>query len=159
MSNIIVLVSCFFFPCNKVLFWVGLILNWSMLTAYSSLHVSSARHAHIFISQLQNVSTTAFFTNSWTLTRMTGSCRGQPYECVLTYFRIWNGTHVVWRVLPLPLPFPLIPSPSSTPSPSPVYMCVSACTSQVRTRDLGGYSTTGDFVRAVVENLRHRPAY
>ncbi|KAK7915460.1 hypothetical protein WMY93_011221 [Mugilogobius chulae] len=27
---------------------------------------------------------------------------------------------------------------------------------KVRTRDLGGYSTTGDFVRAVVENLRHR---
>ncbi|XP_054878879.1 isocitrate dehydrogenase [NAD] subunit beta, mitochondrial isoform X1 [Poeciliopsis prolifica] len=28
---------------------------------------------------------------------------------------------------------------------------------KVRTRDLGGYSTTGDFVQAVVENLRHRP--
>uniref|UniRef100_UPI0025ADC827 isocitrate dehydrogenase [NAD] subunit beta, mitochondrial isoform X3 n=1 Tax=Doryrhamphus excisus TaxID=161450 RepID=UPI0025ADC827 len=28
---------------------------------------------------------------------------------------------------------------------------------KVRTRDLGGYSTTGDFVRAVVDNLRHRP--
>ncbi|KAI2651467.1 P2X purinoceptor 4 [Labeo rohita] len=27
---------------------------------------------------------------------------------------------------------------------------------KVRTRDLGGYSTTGDFVRAVVANLRHR---
>ncbi|XP_023667475.1 isocitrate dehydrogenase [NAD] subunit beta, mitochondrial isoform X1 [Paramormyrops kingsleyae] len=29
---------------------------------------------------------------------------------------------------------------------------------KVRTRDLGGYSTTGDFVRAVVDNLRYRPA-
>ncbi|XP_005808517.1 isocitrate dehydrogenase [NAD] subunit beta, mitochondrial isoform X1 [Xiphophorus maculatus] len=28
---------------------------------------------------------------------------------------------------------------------------------KVRTRDLGGYSTTGDFVQAVVENLRHPP--
>ncbi|XP_061688682.1 isocitrate dehydrogenase [NAD] subunit beta, mitochondrial isoform X5 [Syngnathoides biaculeatus] len=28
---------------------------------------------------------------------------------------------------------------------------------KVRTRDLGGYSTTGDFVRAVVDNLRYRP--
>ncbi|KAL6470700.1 hypothetical protein MHYP_G00218190 [Metynnis hypsauchen] len=30
---------------------------------------------------------------------------------------------------------------------------------KVRTRDLGGYSTTGDFVRAVVANLRHRPLH
>ncbi|XP_041748024.1 isocitrate dehydrogenase [NAD] subunit beta, mitochondrial isoform X3 [Coregonus clupeaformis] len=30
---------------------------------------------------------------------------------------------------------------------------------KVRTRDLGGYSTTGDFVQAVVGNLRHRPTY
>uniref|UniRef100_A0A672GYY9 Isocitrate dehydrogenase [NAD] subunit, mitochondrial n=1 Tax=Salarias fasciatus TaxID=181472 RepID=A0A672GYY9_SALFA len=30
---------------------------------------------------------------------------------------------------------------------------------KVRTRDLGGYCTTGDFVHAVVENLRHRPVH
>uniref|UniRef100_A0A8C7ICE2 Isocitrate dehydrogenase (NAD(+)) 3 non-catalytic subunit beta n=1 Tax=Oncorhynchus kisutch TaxID=8019 RepID=A0A8C7ICE2_ONCKI len=30
---------------------------------------------------------------------------------------------------------------------------------KMRTRDLGGYSTTGDFVQVVVGNLRHRPAY
>uniref|UniRef100_A0A674EH97 Isocitrate dehydrogenase (NAD(+)) 3 non-catalytic subunit beta n=1 Tax=Salmo trutta TaxID=8032 RepID=A0A674EH97_SALTR len=30
---------------------------------------------------------------------------------------------------------------------------------KVQTRDLGGYSTTGDFVQAIVGNLRHRPAY
>ncbi|KAI4826878.1 hypothetical protein KUCAC02_030308 [Chaenocephalus aceratus] len=28
---------------------------------------------------------------------------------------------------------------------------------KVRTRDLGGYATTSDFVRVVTENLRHRP--
>ncbi|TSK72025.1 P2X purinoceptor 4 [Bagarius yarrelli] len=35
---------------------------------------------------------------------------------------------------------------------------VSEAVKKVRTLDLGGYSTTGDFVRAVVANLRHRPA-
>ncbi|XP_014022966.2 isocitrate dehydrogenase [NAD] subunit beta, mitochondrial, partial [Salmo salar] len=30
---------------------------------------------------------------------------------------------------------------------------------KVQTQDLGGYSTTGDFVQAIVGNLRHRPAY
>jgi len=39
-----------------------------------------------------------------------------------------------------------------------VYVTVSVCVcvSQVRTRDLGGYSTTSDFVRAIVANLSHR---
>lgn len=40
-----------------------------------------------------------------------------------------------------------------------VTVCVYLCVSQVRTRDLGGYSTTGDFVRAVVDNLRHRTVW
>ncbi|XP_063067630.1 isocitrate dehydrogenase [NAD] subunit beta, mitochondrial isoform X3 [Engraulis encrasicolus] len=30
---------------------------------------------------------------------------------------------------------------------------------KVKTRDLGGYATTTDYVRAVVSNLRHRPTY
>ena len=46
-----------------------------------------------------------------------------------------------------------------------VCVCVCACVcvcvllSQVRTRDLGGYCTTGDFVHAVVDNLRFRPRH
>ncbi len=56
----------------------------------------------------------------------------------------------------------------SSPSLSPPFLlcrhilfwvCDCLCVSQVRTRDLGGYSTTGDFVRAVVENLRHRTVW
>lgn len=46
--------------------------------------------------------------------------------CVIV-FRIRNGTHVVWRVLPLPLPFPLIPSPSSTPLPILCVCCFCVC--------------------------------
>lgn len=65
---------------------------------------------------------------------------------------------------PLPFPHPLIPHTDSSQLSSvcaSFLMCVHVCLcmSQVRTRDLGGYSTTGDFVRAVVENLRHRPVY
>lgn len=65
----------------------------------------------------------------------------------------------IWRILPIP--FPILSFPPLLFPSSPHRMCLrpSVCTSQVRTRDLGGYSTTGDLVRAVVENLRHRPVY
>lgn len=65
----------------------------------------------------------------------------------------------IWRTLPVP--FPILSFPPLLFPSSPHRMCLrpSVCTSQVRTRDLGGYSTTGDLVRAVVENLRHRPVY
>lgn len=40
-----------------------------------------------------------------------------------------------------------------------VSMFVCVCVSQVRTRDLGGYSTTSDFVHAIVANLGHRTVW
>ena len=74
--------------------------------------------------------------------------------------------HVVLSATPLPLSSPLTPSSPCTLLPSVslcvcvcVCVCVYVCTSQVRTRDLGGYSTASEIVHAVVENLVHRPVY